>query len=262
MAEVRSLLRSERVSRRISHPLATYSASGSLTCTACSLQIKSESLWEGHLRSPKHIALVSQAAPAKASEDHPHKKRKAGHKVDEDNGDDGTRKKLRGTRPEDHTDAAEASSAEPKAEPQTVDQPMISVSVDEDEWAAFQADIAESTIERAALDAVISAPAMTTAEVAAKSQEEEAAARKARMEAELEGEKEDAARKLEVELGDMEELEERLTALKRKRDTLRVKAMALPAKPAPEIEEGLDASTISDEDEDDDDDWRAFRMRA
>ena len=56
MADVRSLLRNERTSRRIIHPHAAYTAAGLLTCTTCQLQLKSESLWDGHLRSAQHVA--------------------------------------------------------------------------------------------------------------------------------------------------------------------------------------------------------------
>ena len=54
MADVRSLLRNERASRRIVHPLAAYSPTGTLTCTICHTQLKADSLWESHLISGQH----------------------------------------------------------------------------------------------------------------------------------------------------------------------------------------------------------------
>src|SRR5271167_747887 len=54
MADIRSLLRNEQASRRITHPNLSYTKSGLLNCLVCHLIIKAETLWEGHLRSPNH----------------------------------------------------------------------------------------------------------------------------------------------------------------------------------------------------------------
>ena len=54
MADVRALLAAERQARRISHPYLTYTKSGQLLCNVCQLNVKSEALWEGHLRSANH----------------------------------------------------------------------------------------------------------------------------------------------------------------------------------------------------------------
>lgn len=149
--------------------------------------------------------------------------------------------------------------------------------VDEDEWAAFEADIAAAeapTVE----DAVISAPAMSAAELAAKSREEEISQRKERQEAELEGDKEDAARKLEDEFDEMHALEERIKKLKEKREALRLKDMSgnaavssLPQEALPPksntagVDDDLkdrDEDEEEDDDDDDDDDWDGFRLKA
>src|SRR5579871_6145986 len=60
MADVRSLLRNERNARRISHPHATYSTTGTLVCLVCHIQLKSESLWNGHLRSAQHAMRLQR----------------------------------------------------------------------------------------------------------------------------------------------------------------------------------------------------------
>ncbi|KAF7505494.1 hypothetical protein GJ744_000741 [Endocarpon pusillum] len=59
---IRSLLRAELSTRRITHPHASYANSKSslLSCTVCHLVIKSESLWEGHLRSANHRRNVQR----------------------------------------------------------------------------------------------------------------------------------------------------------------------------------------------------------
>jgi zinc finger protein 830 len=134
--------------------------------------------------------------------------------------------------------------------------------VDEDEWAAFEADIAAADVPVIDNDAVISAPAMTAAELEKKSLEEGYAQRKERQEAELEGDKEDAARKMEEELEEMEGLEARVKRLREKREELRKKESVVglnqPVVP-PVVSNVLDED---DEEDEDDDDWDGFRMRS
>ncbi|OAF61798.1 hypothetical protein VC83_01329 [Pseudogymnoascus destructans] len=153
----------------------------------------------------------------------------------------------------------------PDAAPEAAKLPTV----DEDEWAAFEADIAAAEVTAETTDnAVISAVPMTTEEVAAKSREEEMSARKEKAEADLEGDREDAVRKLEDEFEQMNELEERVRRLKEKREALRVKE---PTRVAPEPAGGgkteAPNSTPEEEDEDDDDDgedddnWAGFRLR-
>ncbi|KAI9795918.1 MAG: hypothetical protein M1835_004947 [Candelina submexicana] len=87
MADVRSLLRSERASRRISHPQATYSTTGTLVCLVCHIQLKSESLWDSHLRSAQHAMRLQRirdgtlgrppGTPAPTATETSSKKRKA-----------------------------------------------------------------------------------------------------------------------------------------------------------------------------------------
>lgn len=60
MADVRSLLRNERNSRRINHPQATYSTTGTLVCLVCHIQLKAESLWNKHLRSSQHAMRLQR----------------------------------------------------------------------------------------------------------------------------------------------------------------------------------------------------------
>ncbi|KAL9603848.1 MAG: hypothetical protein Q9219_000957 [cf. Caloplaca sp. 3 TL-2023] len=108
--------------------------------------------------------------------------------------------------------------------PPKVDPPNQNHTVDEDEWAAFQRDVASPPPENSALTAAadISAAPMTAAELAAQSREQASKQAKEKMEAEVEGEKEDAARKLEEEFEDMAELEDRVKRLRERRERLRV----------------------------------------
>ena len=82
MADVRSLLREQRTLRRISHPHASYSATGTLTCVICRIPIKSDSLWEGHLRSSTHVTRSRQSHDASSAAPTESRKRKASEDED------------------------------------------------------------------------------------------------------------------------------------------------------------------------------------
>lgn len=327
MADVRSLLRNERNARRISHPHATYSTTGTLVCLVCHIQLKSESLWNGHLRSAQHAMRLQRIrdgtlgrppgapAPELQQRDHNEEDEADGSEPTEtidaqtngasvaksnkrkaDDGEEGFRKRSRadglpegffdeGTPDDSETTAPQTNRtpptsgqeiqlpsrpATPLKAPEVTTAPKLAV-VDEDEWAAFEADIAAAeapTVE----DAIISAPAMSAAELAAKSREEEIAQRKERQEAELEGDKEDAARKLEDEFEEMEALEERIKKLKEKREALRLKdtsgnttvSSVAAELPASKSDTAVVNGNMEDEedDEEDEDDWDGFRLKA
>jgi len=134
--------------------------------------------------------------------------------------------------------------------------------VDEDEWAAFEADIAAAeTVPDMNVDAVISAPAMTAKELETRSIEDANSRRKERAEAELEGDKEDATRKLEEEFEEMEGLEERVRKLREKREALRIKDAGKSVETAPPQPEMIQEDAMEDDDEEDDDDWDGFRLK-
>ena len=59
MADVRALLKAKRQEARVTHPYATYNASGALRCTACGAAVKFASAWEGHLGSKAHRVAVA-----------------------------------------------------------------------------------------------------------------------------------------------------------------------------------------------------------
>jgi zinc finger protein 830 len=286
MADVRSLLKNERAARRIQHKYAGYSTAGSLLCLVCHLQLKSESLWEGHLRSPGHIMRVSKQ---QASEENTstlansvegnNKKRKASDEEDEDNDALRKRTKASNTTAEDATNGARGNGSEspaksaiphdmqipsrPATPMKTMKEPPKQPVVDEDEWAAFEADVAAVEVPMEA-EVVISAPAMTAAEVEARSAEEENTRRKEKLEAELEGDKEDAQRKLQDEFEEMESLEERVKRLREKREALRLReARGIDApKTEPIVETTvMDMQDEDDEDDDDEDDWDGFRLK-
>ncbi|GAD97490.1 hypothetical protein NFIA_054640 [Paecilomyces variotii No. 5] len=138
--------------------------------------------------------------------------------------------------------------------------------IDEDEWAAFEREVAaptrlpQSTVPAAAAAPTISAAPMTTEEIAAQEKQENESMSRAR-EAEAEGEREDAARFLEEEFDEMDQLEERVRRLKQKREELRQKKAAEEQEAkaqgsAPSGEQAQEQESESDEDDDDWDDWR------
>jgi zinc finger protein 830 len=147
--------------------------------------------------------------------------------------------------------------------------------VDEDEWAAFEADIAaaEAPVANTYDEGVISAPAISAAELAAKDKEEENRRKREKQDAELEGDKEDAAKRMEDELEEIEGLEQRVKKLKEMREALRSKnkSGAVELQTAPPPAEGLpkdkagagdDEEDEEDDDEYDEDDFGGFMARA
>lgn len=156
----------------------------------------------------------------------------------------------------------------------TKTQAGASQAVDEDEWAAFERDVAAPTrVPQApaavAAEATISAAPVSTEELTSQQQRENESAARTR-ETEVEGEREDAARFMEDEFDEMEQLEERVRRLKEKREELRKKkasdeAEAEKNEPLAESKApGGGAGADSDDDDDDadaDDDWDNWRFR-
>ena len=380
MADVRALLRQQRAARRIEHPHASYTDAGKLMCTACQESIKTESLWDGHLRSAGHrqrLQSIHQASakasngyagfvgqePSHKEEPAPTHKRKlveSDEGMPDQNDEEAARRKRTKaeTAPSEETDEQSAAKQDdnakhgksltppltrrtsgtptvgvemqipsrpatpsasresastasgspmvmtPKAapigrSPLIPDEPMgqskpppptsagttatsAPAAVDEDEWAAFEAEMVHGAAGKsgakpaaaAALDsdAVISAPVMSAAEVAAKSEEEERAKKRALADIQLEDEKEEATRALETEFEVMEELEARARKLRERREALRLQGGGGGAtaavvetdgnKGAAPGKENSAAPDEEEEDEDEEDDWDGFRFRA
>ncbi|KAH8649172.1 hypothetical protein BX600DRAFT_517558 [Xylariales sp. PMI_506] len=64
MADARSLLRAHRAANRIEHPQALYSDAGKLLCRICRETIKSETLWDAHIRGSAHRQRVASSQAA------------------------------------------------------------------------------------------------------------------------------------------------------------------------------------------------------
>ncbi|KAK4989707.1 hypothetical protein LTR50_003032 [Elasticomyces elasticus] len=223
MADVRSLLRNERASRRLTHPHATYTSSGHLACRLCQIQIKSESSWDSHTASPSHNARLTQLEEARTS-----KKRKA-----DDGAVDGRKRAKPEASPvpvEQEENGAVSEDAvlnDPTATPPPRDPPQSAPQqpdVDEEEWAAFERDIATPPPQAPPVSglyatAAISAAPVTAEALAAQAREEQSRQR-GRRDEEIALEKEDAAQALEEEFEKMDGLEERVRRLKEQREAL------------------------------------------
>ncbi|RKF60199.1 putative coiled-coil domain-containing protein 16 [Erysiphe neolycopersici] len=141
---------------------------------------------------------------------------------------------------------------------------ILDPNVDEDEWAAFEADIAATERLESKANIVISAPALNAKQIINKSLEEEYTSKREKEEAELTLDKEDAAQKMEEELHKMQILEEKVKRLRTKREELRQKssAMNLQKQPLPMVSASppnKENSDYSDEDENDES-WDSFRF--
>lgn len=88
MADVRSLLRQQQAARRITHPHAQYSESGKLSCSLCRESVKTEALWEAHVRSAPHRQILQGLAAAREREREAGPSTSAKRKLDVDEDED------------------------------------------------------------------------------------------------------------------------------------------------------------------------------
>jgi zinc finger protein 830 len=255
MSDVRALLAAERQSRRISHPYLTYTKSGQLLCNVCQLNVKSETLWEGHLKSANHKKKVRAAQDASS--------RSLKRKLEdvEEGDEDAASKEEETTRnlkkpksravslvengqvqdvgavpgimiePADQSRNLKESSnttamnvIQPEGPSQTtLPQPS---SVDEDEWAAFEREVAPLAQNRPETNytnlgtsgAVITAAPVTAEELARRKDEE----RRKQQEIDAEAEKEEEDDRVLQDVEIMEDLAEKVRKLKERREALRM----------------------------------------
>lgn len=253
MADVRALLAAERQSRRISHPHLTYTKTGALICNICQLNVKSEALWEGHLRSLNHRKSVQKTQEANASKNLKRKLDDVQEEPEETPPVDTERRKMPKSRATSLAEKAaktqseeipavpslptQADAKDPPPPSDTVAEPVPGPAVandtlvpenpqpavDEDEWAAFERDIAAVDQVASAPDysaATISAAPMSAEQLAAQS----AVEKRKQQELLAEDEEDEEKGRLEEELEIMEELEDRIRRLKEKREAIRLNA--------------------------------------
>ncbi|KAK5163935.1 uncharacterized protein LTR77_010330 [Saxophila tyrrhenica] len=243
MADVRSLLRAERQARRITHPNASYTTDGKLSCNLCEKLVKSEASWQSHLHSTQHTLRSQRAQDAKdvraVDAKVVNKKRKA-ESLDVESPAAQGKKRVRsgeddgedvGPKVEDdivEEEAGPESSGGP-GDPAPTAPPVADndAPADADELEAFERDLAaleaeSSTNRTSALQSAanISAAPMTAEQLAAQAREE-ASAQKGKRDQELEDEREDANRAMAEEFEEMEGLEERVRKLRERREALR-----------------------------------------
>ena len=140
---------------------------------------------------------------------------------------------------------------DPTPPPTTADP----ATVDEDEWAAFERDVATPPPEPSALtaEATISAAPLSAAELAAQSHEQANLQKKSLREVEIEGEKEDAARRLEEELDEMAGFDERVKRLREKREQIRLLNSTSQRVRDEDSDGGGEGDDEHDDDDEDDD---------
>ena len=172
--------------------------------------------------------------------------------------------------PADATLLTEASSSLPAGffNASAQQQPTTTDTVDEEEWAAFERDVATPPPERHTVPALnasatIEVAPISAAEVAAQARDDQNTQR-GRRDAEIEAEKEDAARYLEEEFDEMEELEARVRKLREKREALRQsreqEKMDDVVEGAPQPQD--DSAEDESDDDYDEDEWDSWRFRA
>jgi zinc finger protein 830 len=287
MADIRSLLRNEQASRRITHPNLSYTKSGLLNCLVCNLIVKSETLWEGHLRSPNHKknllkaqnggledinGTVSKKRKISDERDDVRKKKRSTGVEQEDVQKDGVQgpeeeqklptdnglKDVAGPAiPDDESSSSSAAPAPPAKSPVPTQppRPEPQPQIDEYEWAAFEREVAPLAHQNPPAQftdyssATISAAPVSAAELAAQTNAE----RQQRRDAEVEDEKAEEETRLVEEFEVMEGLEERVKRLKEKREALRMGAGSMGDGPGEQDAEGKQKPPDRDDDDDEDD---------
>jgi zinc finger protein 830 len=284
MSDVRALLRNERASRRVTHPNATYSTSGQLSCSLCYLPIKTEAMWDSHVRSAGHVNAQKQAQKAasgpsnrkrKATEEQTHSRKKSRNDGSPEDAPEFEETDADVAGPE--LPAEDLEQQEPEADAEATvampppPKPTAQNDIDEDEWAAFERDVATPPPDlrpppEIVANAKIVAKPVTAEELRLQAQEAAASNRELR-EAEVEGEREDATRALEDEFDEMEALEQRVRRLREQREALRqgsgpvsgiepVAGKVQAAAPEQELPPGGESR---DEDDDEEDEWSMWR---
>jgi zinc finger protein 830 len=288
MADIRSLLRNEQASRRITHPNLSYTKSGLLNCLVCHLIIKSETLWEGHLRSPNHKKnllkaqnggledvneTVSKKRKISDERDDVRKRKRSTDVEQEDIQRDGVRGPEEEQKPptnnglndvagpaipDDESSSSSAALALPAkaSAPVKPPRPEPQPQIDEDEWAAFEREVAPLAHQNPPAQstdypsATISAGPVSAAELAAQTNAE----RQQRRDAEVEDEKAEEETRLVEEFEVMEGLEERVKRLKEKREALRMGTGPIGDGTGEEDAEGKQEPPDRNDDDDDDED--------
>lgn len=284
MADVRSMLRTERAARRITHPHASYTGDGKLLCNLCGALVKSETQWQSHLHSTQHTLRsqrVQEAKESRGAEPPGQSKKRKAEELDVDSPAAVDKKRVRSGEEDDVevapvkrqevdesnddeiTDQSATDIPEPVADAPPSDDPEAPA--DEEEMAAFDRELARLEAElraqpTSALDttATISAAPMTAEQLAAQAREE-ASTQRGKRDQELEEEREDAVRVLEEEFEEMEGLEERVRKLREKREALRRSSEAadpgaIPTEPGNPTAKAPEEN--SDDDYDEEDDWK------
>lgn len=285
MADVRSLLRNERVSRRITHPNASYSATGKLSCSVCGLSLQSgQDSWNAHLKSTQHAMRAERlrlsqrppaespsegTKPAQVSRSPNAKKRKA-----PDLDDDDSRKRNKPVQTPHSTPRVsyqEPSHQQDLALPPPSPDPVKAAAppaqansqpaIDEAEWAAFERDVATPPPPGPfSNQSIISAAPISASELAEQEEQKAKEEGKAKPDTDMEHEKEDAARALEQEFDEMEELETRVKRLREKREELRRKTLEeMDSVGIEERRTAQDAQGESSDEDEDIDDWGFVR---
>lgn len=260
MADVRSLLRNELASRK--------GASPNTTGNRISKKRKVDN-GDGVMRKKLRSAdLETVQAAAGAQSSQPPTADEADEAAEEEILEPIEENEAAGPAPpleEEQGNNAPMTQPPTSIQPATAPSQPASGTVDEDEWAAFEREVVAPTrIPQApaavAAEATISAAPVSAEELAAQQERETGTTARGR-EAELEGEREDAARFMEEEFDEMDQLEERVRRLKQMREELREKRAKDQARDVPMASEDQQAVAESESEDDEDDDWDDWRFK-
>lgn len=252
MAEdARFLLQSERNARKIKHPYLAYTSKGQLLCNICHSFIKSNNLWETHLRSDQHLLRLKQLKIARTTsaesdlgpvtkkrktEEDGHQQSKRSRKGSSDEVGDAQEPVNQDRKTGEPLDDIKMGNADQVGDGAidygpALDTPKTetpNATVDPNEWSAFERDIAglgkveigqPTTSAFDAAPIIVAAP-LSTAQLAAQARYDLSMQKERRL-AEMEDEKEDASKQKVVEMSRMAELERKMKIWRGRREETR-----------------------------------------
>lgn len=258
MADVRSLLRNELASRKGASPNTTGNRVSKKRKVDNGDGLIRKKLRSTDLETVQAAAGVQSPPPSTADEI---PEEEVLEPIEEDPVTESPAPSVEGNQGNNAPMTQPPTSAQPASAPEQ----RPSVAVNEDEWAAFEREVVAPTRVQQApaaitAEATISAAPVSAEELAAQRERETATTARAR-EAELEGEREDAARFMEEEFDEMDQLEERVRRLKQMREELRQKRAEDQARDVPMASEDRQAAAESESEDDEDEDWDDWRFK-
>jgi zinc finger protein 830 len=147
---LKSLLSARSQSKQLTHAFAKYDSSSKLSCSLCALPLKHESLWSSHLVSKLHRSKLAVSNKRAKEEEEERESKRIKITTDEDRAmqeeEEEEEEEEIGELPDDfYADKSEQPVMLKEVEEEEVEEEEIIPEEEDDEWASFEAALAPST---------------------------------------------------------------------------------------------------------------------